>query len=126
MITTLPVPLEILLDPVSLTIIALYAGLMLWEAVAPAQKLPQVKGWKMRGMVSFAVFFYLSSYLPMFTDSFLAQYQLFDLGGLGTWGGAIAGVLIFHVWRLCLAPCHARLRYFMARFPPDASQCRAA
>ena len=81
MITTLPVPLEILLDPVSLTIIAMYAGLMLWEAVAPAQKLPKVKGWKMRGMVSFAVFFYLSSYLPMFTDSFLAQYQLFDLGG---------------------------------------------
>jgi len=102
MITTLPTPLEILLDPVSLTIIAMYAGLMLWEAIAPAKKLPKVKGWKMRGMISFAVFFYLSSYLPMFTDSFLAQYQLFDLGGLGTWGGAMAGVLVFqfgvYVW----------------------------
>lgn len=95
MITTLPTPMEILLDPVSLTILAMYGGLMLWEALAPAKKLPEIKGWKMRGMISFAVFFYLSSYLPMFTDGFLAQYQLFDLGGLGTWGGAIAGVLIF-------------------------------
>jgi len=94
--------MEILLDPISLTIIAMYAGLMLWEAIAPANKLPEIKGWKMRGLVSFAAFFYLSSYLPMFTDSFLAQYQLFDLSGLGIWGGAIAGVLIFefgvYVW----------------------------
>jgi len=102
MITTLPTPMEILLDPVSLAIIAMYAGLMIWEAIAPAKRLPEIKGWKMRGMISFAVFFYLSSYLPMFTDSFLAQYQLLDLSGLGTWGGAIAGVLMLefgvYVW----------------------------
>jgi len=106
MITTLPTPLEILLDPVSLTIIALYTGLMIWEAVAPAKKLPEIRGWKFRGLASFAVFFYLSSYLPMFTDGYLAQYQLFDLTGLGTWGGAAAGILLFelgvYVWHRAL------------------------
>ena len=37
MTITLPTPMEILLDPVSLTVIAMYAGLIIWEAVAPAK-----------------------------------------------------------------------------------------
>jgi sterol desaturase/sphingolipid hydroxylase (fatty acid hydroxylase superfamily) len=101
-----PTPLEILMDPVSLAIIAMYAALMIWEAVAPAKQLPEIRGWKLRGLVSFAVFFYLSSYLPMVTDGYLAQYQLLDLTGLGTWGGAAAGILIFefgvYVWHRAL------------------------
>ena len=106
MITTLPSPLEIVMHPVSLAIIAMYAGLMFWEAVAPAKKLPEIRGWKLRGLVSFAVFFFLSSYLPIFTDEWLAQYQMFNLSGLGTWGGAVTGVLIFefgvYVWHRAL------------------------
>ena len=106
MIATLPTPLEILLDPISLIIIAMYAGLIIWEALAPAKKLPEISGWKLRGLASFAVFFFLSSYLPMFTDSYLSQFQLFDLTGLGTWGGAVVGVLIFefgvYVWHRAL------------------------
>lgn len=94
---TLPTPLEILLDPVSLIILALYVALMLYEAIAPAKQLPKIKGWKLRGLMSFTVFFYLSSYLPILTDSFLAQYQLFDLTALGTIGGTIVGVLVYEL-----------------------------
>ena len=36
----MPTPLEILLDPVSLVVIALYAGLLLWEKAAPGRALP--------------------------------------------------------------------------------------
>ena len=97
MITTLPTPMEILLHPVSLMILAMYGGLMLWEALAPAKKLPEIKGWKIRGLISFATFFYLSSYLPMITDSYLIQYQLFDLTALGTIGGTVVGVFIFQL-----------------------------
>ena len=97
MINTLPTPLEILLDPVSLIILSMYACLMIWEAIAPAKQLPLIKGWKIRGLLSFAVFFYLSSYLPMLTDSFLMQYQVFDLTGLGTFGGVLAGVLVYQL-----------------------------
>lgn len=97
---TLPTPLEILLDPVSLIILGMFAGLMIWEAIAPAKKLPDIKGWKLRGLISFATYFFLSSYLPMLTDGYLIQYQLFDLTGLGTFGGAIAGVVVleFGTW----------------------------
>ena len=91
----MPTPLEILLDPVALAIIAMFATLAIWEAVAPGRPLPAVRGWKVRGLAAFAAFFYLSSYLPMLWDEYLAAYQLFDLGGLGVVGGAIVGVLAY-------------------------------
>lgn len=102
----LPTPLEILLDPVSLSLISLYAGLMLWEAIAPARKLPNVKFWKLKGILSFFTFFYLSSYLPLYTDPFLAQYTLFDFSSLGTVGGALVGILgyqlVLYVYHRCV------------------------
>ncbi len=98
----MPTPLEILLDPVSLMVIAMYVGLMLWEALFPARKLPQVRFWKTKGLAAFAVFFFLSSYLPLFVDPYLEPYRLFDLSGLGTIGGALVGILLYefgvYVW----------------------------
>jgi sterol desaturase/sphingolipid hydroxylase (fatty acid hydroxylase superfamily) len=93
--TLFPTPLEILLDPVSLVILAMFAGLLIWETLAPAKPLPEIKGWKLRALLSFGVYFYLSSYLPMITDGYLLQYQLVDLTGLGTIGGAVAGVFVY-------------------------------
>ena len=57
----MPTPLEILLDPISLIIIALYVSLMIWEAVFPARPLPKIKYWKVKGITFFVIFFYLSS-----------------------------------------------------------------
>lgn len=98
----MPTPIEILLDPISLAVIAMYALLMIWELAFPAKKLPKIKGWTIRGIGAFAVFFYLSSYLPLLWDEHLAQFQMFDLSGLGTFGGAVAGILIYefglYVW----------------------------
>jgi sterol desaturase/sphingolipid hydroxylase (fatty acid hydroxylase superfamily) len=92
-----PTPLEILLDPVSLAVLAMYGALMLWEALAPARKLPDVRGWRFRGLAAFAAYFYLSSYLPLWWDGLFARFQLFDLTGLGTWGGALAGLLVYEL-----------------------------
>jgi len=98
----MPTPIEILLDPLSLAIITMYIGLMIWEARFPARQLPEVKYWKLRGLAAFAVYFYLSSYLPLLTDPYLEAYRLFDFTGLGTVGGALAGILIYefglYVW----------------------------
>lgn len=91
----MPTPVELILDPVSLTVFGIYAVLILWEAIAPARKLPIVRGWWLRGLTSFMVFFFLSSYLPLLWSEQLAQHQLFDLTTLGTWGGALAGLLIY-------------------------------
>ena len=91
----MPTPIELVLDPVSLTVFAIYAGLMLWEAGAPARALPVVSGWQWRGLVAFAAFFFVSSYLPLFWGEHLAQFQFFDLTGLGRWGGALVGLFVY-------------------------------
>ena len=98
----MPTPLEILLDPISLILLAMYFGLMAWEALFPAQQLPKVKYWKIKGLIAFTIYFFLSSYLPLLTDPFLSKYQFFDLTGLGNVGGGIFAIVLFefgmYVW----------------------------
>lgn len=92
----MPTPIEILLDPISLGVLALYAAMMIWEAVLPARKLPAVRGWIPRALGSFAIYFFLSSYLPLLWDGYLARYQLVDLSTLGTIGGTAAGLFVYN------------------------------
>jgi sterol desaturase/sphingolipid hydroxylase (fatty acid hydroxylase superfamily) len=103
---SIPTPIEILLDPVSLIVLVIYGGLMLWEAFFPGRKLPNMKYWKLRGLLAFGVYFYLSSYLPIFIDPFLEPYRFFNLSGLGTVGGGIVGIFLYEfgvfVWHYCL------------------------
>jgi sterol desaturase/sphingolipid hydroxylase (fatty acid hydroxylase superfamily) len=91
----MPTPLELLLDPISLWVFALYGCLMLWEALTPGKRLPLIKGWMLRGLGAFAVYFYLSSYLPLLWDTTLAQYQLFNLEGLPVVAAAAVGLLVY-------------------------------
>ncbi len=91
----MPTPLEILLDPISLTALSMYALLIIWEALFPAIVLPKVKGWKLKGLASFAVYFFLSSYLPLLTDPFLSEYQFFDLTSLGNVGGGLVAIGLY-------------------------------
>lgn len=91
----MPTPLEILLDPISLIALAMYFGLMAWEALFPAQQLPKVKYWKLKGLIAFAVYFYVASYLPLLTDPFLSKYQFFDLTSLGNVGGGIFAIVLY-------------------------------
>jgi sterol desaturase/sphingolipid hydroxylase (fatty acid hydroxylase superfamily) len=93
----MPTPLEILLDPLSLTVLAIYAALMFWEWLAPGRELPNVKHWRLKGLTSFGIFFFLSSYLPLLWDQHLARYQLIDLSGLGTVGSAAIGLLVYEL-----------------------------
>lgn len=88
-------PLEILIDPVSLVILAIYGSLMVWEALAPGRELPKIKFWRLRGLLVFIFYFYLASYLPLLIDKYLVRFQLFNLEGMGVAGGAIVGVLIY-------------------------------
>jgi len=93
----MPTPLELLLDPISLTCLAVYALLMAVERLFPARALPRQPLWLLRGLTSFAVYFFLSSYLPMWWDAYLAPLQLFDLTGLGVLEGTVVGLLVFEL-----------------------------
>lgn len=91
----MPTPIDILLDPVSLAVMAIFAALMLWEAIAPGRPLPQVRGWRIRALAAFFVYVMVSTYLPILWSEQLAHWRLIDLTSLGTWGGAIAGLLVY-------------------------------
>jgi len=73
----MPTPLELLLDPVSVGVIAIFGALSLWETLNPARQLPEVSSWRLRGLLSFAAFFFLSSYsdLPVFDLLFGTFYN---------------------------------------------------
>lgn len=107
----MPTPLEILLDPISLIALFMYAILIVWEALFPAKKLTLVKNWKFKGLFSFAIYFFLSSYLPLLTDPFLSKYQLFDLTGLGHVGGGVLAVILYefgvYVWHRAMHQSNA-------------------
>lgn len=90
----MPTPIDILLDPVTLAVVALYAALVAWEAIAPARRLPAVPGWRLMGATAFLAYLMVSSYLPLWWTETLAARQLADLTGLGTWGGAAVGLLV--------------------------------
>jgi sterol desaturase/sphingolipid hydroxylase (fatty acid hydroxylase superfamily) len=112
----MPTPLQILMDPVSLTVLGLYAALILLEALFPARPLPQVKGWKTRALVVFVFYFYLSSYLPLLWGETLAAYTLFDLQSLNPFVAAGIGVLIYelfvYVWHRTMHRVHWIWRSF--------------
>jgi sterol desaturase/sphingolipid hydroxylase (fatty acid hydroxylase superfamily) len=93
----MPTPLQILLDPVSLIVLAIYGALILLEVLFPARPLPRVKGWRTRSLLVFAFYFYLSSYLPLLWGETLAQYQLFNLAALNPFVGAGIGVLVYEL-----------------------------
>jgi len=98
----MPTPLDLLLDPISLILMGMYLLLMLWEGIFPGRKLPAVKYWKLRGILVFFVYFYLSSYLPLLWAAYLPETQLFDLSGLGAIKGALIGILLYefgvYIW----------------------------
>ncbi|WP_096875613.1 sterol desaturase family protein [Methylomonas koyamae] len=91
----MPTPLELLLDPMSLTVFALYALLIAWEALRPARPLPTVPGWRRRGIAAFFCYWLLSSYLPLLWNGYLLRYRCLDLTGLGDAYGALVGLLLY-------------------------------
>ncbi|MEO9964494.1 MAG: sterol desaturase family protein [Reichenbachiella sp.] len=90
----LPSPVDILLDPLSLYVLGAYGLLIAWEEIFPARKLPKVKNWRIKGLTFFFTYFFVASYLPLFTDPYLAEYQLMDLSQWGVIPSAIIGFVI--------------------------------
>jgi sterol desaturase/sphingolipid hydroxylase (fatty acid hydroxylase superfamily) len=89
----MPTPIDLLLDPATHIMLAIFGGLALWEFIAPGRPLPRVRGWTPRALAAFTLYFLLTSYLPLLWAETLAPLQLFDLSGWPTWVAVAAGVL---------------------------------
>ncbi len=112
----MPTPLQILMDPVSLAVLAIYAALIGLEALFPARPLPVVRGWRSRALVVFACYFFLSSYLPLLWGEALSGLRLFNLESIHPLVGAAIGVLIFELlvwaWHRAMHKSHWLWRAF--------------
>lgn len=93
----MPTPTEILFDPLSLGIIGLYIVMIGLERFFPARQLPPISGWKLRGLLSFGVYFYLSTYLPLIWDQYLTKFQVIDLSHINTVVAAGGCLLVFEL-----------------------------
>ncbi|MFM9008501.1 MAG: sterol desaturase family protein [Bacteroidota bacterium] len=92
---SLPTPLQILSDPASIIVISIFLCLLIAEELFPARALPKIRGWKIKGLISFIIYFFLSSYLPLIWNGTLADYQVFDMTFLGDIAGAFVALLIY-------------------------------
>jgi sterol desaturase/sphingolipid hydroxylase (fatty acid hydroxylase superfamily) len=94
----MPTPLQLLLDPITLTMLAMFAALALAEHVFPGRALPRMPGWRARGLAVFGVYFLLSSYLPLLWADALAPLQVFNLSGWPTLAAALLGLLVYELF----------------------------
>lgn len=112
----MPTPLDLILDPVSQTVFAMFAALLLWERLAPGRALPRVRFWTLRALAAFVAYFLLSSYLPLLWGEALASLQLADLSAWPTWAAAAAGLLGYefgaYAWHRAMHRCTPLWRSF--------------
>lgn len=90
----MPTPIELFLNPVSLIIMAMYILLMAWEAIFPARKMPVIPYWHIKGVISFLVYFFISSYLPFLYAAWWPSFHLLDFSGVNIFVGALAAILL--------------------------------
>lgn len=93
----MPTPIDILFDPITLGLMALFSALLVWERLAPARPMPALRGWWPRVIGAMLGYLMLSSYLPLLWAETLAPLQLFDLSGWPTLAAAAAGVLAYEL-----------------------------
>ncbi|HRH57291.1 MAG TPA: sterol desaturase family protein, partial [Chitinophagales bacterium] len=99
---SLPNPLQLLADPASIIIISIFLCLLIAEELFPGRTLPKIKFWRLKGLTAFVIYFFLSSYLPLIWNVYLAKYQIFDMKNLGDYWGAVVALLIYefgvYIW----------------------------
>ncbi len=109
-------PFEILTDPVTLGIIGLYIVLILTEAFFPARKLPKVNNWKIKGIFSFLIFLFLSSYLPYWYEHYLPSKQLLNFTNMNVVLASVLGILLYefglYVWHRSMHKSNILWRVF--------------
>lgn len=94
----MPTPLDILSDPITLTMLAMFAALALAEHLFPGRRLPRVPRWRTRALAVFGLYLLMSSYLPLLWADALAPLQLFDLAGWPTWAAAALGLVVYELF----------------------------
>jgi sterol desaturase/sphingolipid hydroxylase (fatty acid hydroxylase superfamily) len=81
---------------------ALFFGFIVLELCLPGRVFPRVGFWKLKGVLFFLLYLVVASFSPLLWTQWLGEHRLVDATGLGTWWGALAGLLavelILYTW----------------------------
>jgi len=112
----LPTPMQILSDPASIIVMSIFFALMIGEELFPGRPLPTIKYWKIKGVTAFIIYFFLSSYLPLFWNEYLGSYQIINMTTLGDYWGALVALLIYelgvYIWHRSMHKSNLLWRVF--------------
>ncbi len=95
--TNMPHPIELLTDPVAWVIFSMYGILAVLELLFPARRLPAVPGARLRGILAFLLFFFVSSYLPLLWDAELEKLRLVDARAFAPWVQVVLAILAYEL-----------------------------
>jgi sterol desaturase/sphingolipid hydroxylase (fatty acid hydroxylase superfamily) len=73
---------------------AVFAVFAVLDIVRPARNFEKLPLWRAKGVLLFVLSLTVSTAVPLFSDAWLARYQLIDASSLGVAGGAVVGVLV--------------------------------
>jgi len=75
-------------------VVLFFGGGLVLERWLPARPLPRVRGWSVRASLMFVPTMAIGAVVPMLVADHFAGRSLLRLSGLGTWGGALVGLLV--------------------------------
>ena len=81
--------------------IGLIPGLIVIDWAIRGRRHASTRFWRLRATLVTITIFYFAGYVAVFWSTMLGDYHLFDLSGLGTWAGAVVGIVVYefgHYW----------------------------
>ena len=96
-------------DYITLLTIGLIPAFILLDWALRGRKHDSTRFWRLRATAVTAVNFFFAGYVATAWGTLLGGFHLFDLSGLGTWGGAAVGILVYefgHYWYHRMAHSH--------------------
>lgn len=76
---------------------AVFGGLALLDFIIPARAFPTVRAWRLKGLASAVMYFFLAGYSPFLWDTWLGQYQLIDGTSWPLWIAGPAALLLYQL-----------------------------
>jgi sterol desaturase/sphingolipid hydroxylase (fatty acid hydroxylase superfamily) len=90
-----------MMDILGYLTLGLIPGLILIDWAIRGRKHDSTKFWRLRATLVTIATFYIAGYVAVFWGTVLGDFHLIDGSGLGTWAGALVGILVYelvHYW----------------------------
>lgn len=75
----------------------LFAAFAALETLAPARVFPAIRGWRLKGIASAVLYWFISTRAPFLWDAFLGEHTLIDARGLPLWLAAPMAFLAYEL-----------------------------